>query len=760
MRRLPLLPLAFGVSVGLLIAVGIVSYRSIDSLLRADQRVEQSREALYTLEQLLSELKDAETGQRGYIITGDESFLVPYNAVSAKVPRLLERLHGLVADNKTQMAMLAELRPKMGERLALIQETVRVRREFGLERAAEIVASGRGNVIMDAIRRQVGTMFDEEYRLLAARRKSSNEQARQALYLYPAGTILGIFLMALVFLMLRRQVKERANAEAALRVLTDELEIKVAERTGELVQSNINLTTAIDQQRQTEASLRDTNLRLQGLVDSAPFAVYLLDTLGRVTLWNPAAERIFGYTVEEAIGRTPPHIAPGVQHEFAETFPKYLHERHSTQFEARRQRKDGSAIELIIAATPLHDEAGTPVGLMVVATDVTEQRTAEEQLRQAQKMEAVGQLTGGVAHDFNNLLTVIQGNAELLREITAEQPVRDYAATILRAAERGAELTQRLLAFSRRQALRPESLNLNSLIDEMGALLQRTLREDAELKIAPGRDLWRVTADPTQVENALLNLALNARDAMPQGGKLTVETQNVELSEDYSALHQEVRPGPYVMIAVSDTGTGMTPEIMSRAFEPFFTTKEVGKGSGLGLSMVYGFVKQSGGHLKIYSEFGHGTSVKIYLPKGATQSDAPAPAIETEAVPGGVESVLVVEDDPLVRSYVSEQLRDLGYRVTEAADGRIALEALRRGVGFDLLFTDVVMPGGMNGRQLADQARLLSPRVKVLFTSGYTENAIVHHGKLDAGVHLLNKPYRKAELARAVRRRLDEPQIV
>jgi CheY-like chemotaxis protein len=386
---------------------------------------------------------------------------------------------------------------------------------------------------------------------------------------------------------------------------------------------------------------------------------------------------------------------------------------------------------------------------------VTAQRDAESRLHQVQKMDAVGQLTGGIAHDFNNLLTVIIGALDLDAERIPVE-LRPSLKQALRAAERGAALTHRLLAFSRQQTLMAQKVDFNRLIQGMDELLRRALGEhvDVELKLAP--DLWPALADGGQVENSLLNLAINARDAMPEGGKLAIETANVHLDEDYAGSNSEVTPGDYVMMAVTDTGTGMAPEVLVHAFEPFFTTKEVGKGTGLGLSMIYGFAKQSGGHLKIYSEIGHGTTVRLYLPRLANVGET-AGVVPVAAAPGkgGGETILVVEDNPDVRRLVLRQLSDLGYAVIEAANGPQAMKILNDGVAIDLLFTDVVMPGGMTGRQLAEAAKASRPGLKTLFTSGYTEDSVLRLGKLDPGVRLLSKPYRKHELATRIREALD-----
>ncbi|CAM3305019.1 response regulator [Corallococcus sp. ZKHCc1 1396] len=380
-----------------------------------------------------------------------------------------------------------------------------------------------------------------------------------------------------------------------------------------------------------------------------------------------------------------------------------------------------------------------------------ERRQTEAALRQAQKMEAVGKLTGGVAHDFNNLLQVVSGNLQLLqRDMAGDAKAQRRLETALGAVERGARLSSQLLAFARRQPLAPTALSVGRLVRDMDDLLRRALGEDVEVETVIAGGLWNTSVDRNQLENVILNLAINARDAMDGRGKLTIEAGNAMLDDHYALLHPEVTAGQYVMLAISDTGSGMAPEVMERAFEPFFTTKPEGRGTGLGLSMVYGFVKQSGGHVKIYSEVGHGTSLKIYLPRTFQAAVQPTETA-TGQVEGGTETILVVEDDPAVRGTVVEVLGELGYRVLKATDGQSALAVIQSGLPVDLLFTDVVMPGPVRSPELARQAKELLPDLEVLFTSGYTENAIVHGGRLDPGVSLLSKPYRREDLARKIR---------
>jgi signal transduction histidine kinase/CheY-like chemotaxis protein len=422
------------------------------------------------------------------------------------------------------------------------------------------------------------------------------------------------------------------------------------------------------------------------------------------------------------------------------------------------RRKDGNRRVVDAKLTLIRASDGSPHAVLAVKTDITERLEMEDRLHQSQRLEAVGQLTGGIAHDFNNLLTVILGNAEMLTDDLGEaNPLRPIAEMMVSAAERGAALTNQLLAFSRRQALAPKTVDVNRLLTGLGEMIRRTLGEHIEIQLLTGSSLSSARIDPLQLENAVLNLCINARDAMPNGGQLTIETTDVELDAEYAQAESEVVAGHYVMIAVSDVGTGMAPETLARAFEPFFTTKEVGCGSGLGLSMVFGFMKQSGGHVKIYSELGFGTMVKMYLPSERRTKHASGPTVRAlqAALRGGMERLLLVEDNNLVRQHAASQLRQLGYGIVEAADAVEALHALQEEGDFDLLFTDVVMPGGMNGPQLAAEAKRMRPDLRVLYSSGYTEGASGLRGLLEPGVELLQKPYRRKELAEAIRRALD-----
>lgn len=514
----------------------------------------------------------------------------------------------------------------------------------------------------------------------------------------------------------------------------------------------------VTESRRSEAALRDSEAAASGVLDAALDAYIRMDRDGRVTEWNRVAERTFGWARDEVIGRplADTIIPAGQRAAHEHGLSRYLATgegpllNRRTEVEARH--RDGRLIPIEITILDVKTERGLHFSAFL--RDLTEAKASEAQLRQAQKMEAVGQLTGGVAHDFNNLLTVVIGNLELALPDAQETPLAQMIGDALSAAERGAALTHRLLAFSRQQALQPVLTDLNRIVSGMTDLLRRTLGEDIEIEVRLDPQLWPELADRSQVENALLNLAINSRDAMPDGGKLTIETANASLDEEYAARNDEVEAGDYVMLAVTDTGSGMPPEVVERVFEPFFTTKEAGMGTGLGLSMVYGFAKQSGGHLKIYSEVGHGTTVKLYLPRAGLKEPVVEDRKLAAAGEGGNESILVVEDEAAVRRLVVRNLGRLGYRVLEASDGKQALAILEGQAPIDLVFTDVILPGGMTGRELAERAGTLRPGVRVLFTSGYTESSIVHQGKLDDGVHLLSKPYRREELARKIREAL------
>jgi PAS domain S-box-containing protein len=542
----------------------------------------------------------------------------------------------------------------------------------------------------------------------------------------------------------------------------------------------------ITERNATRRELQSVTNRLDTVLNNTAMAVFLMNEHQQCVYMNGAAEQLTGYSFEETEGRT---LHDVIHHTYPDgrAFPlaecaidHALPENNQMQGEEVFVHKDGSFYPVSYTASPIRDVSGKSLGTVIEAKNITDEIKAREtlknfnaelearieqalsereeieaQLRQAQKMEAVGQLTGGVAHDFNNLLQIIGGNLDLLKRDVAGNVRSEHRIQMASAGvQRGAKLAQQLLAFSRKQALAPKTCHLGQVTSGMGNMLHRALGERIDVEIIVSDQLWNSFVDEAQVESAILNLAINARDAMDGQGRLTIEVSNADVDEFYARRHPGLEPGQYVTLSVTDSGCGMSPEITNKIFEPFFTTKEVGKGTGLGLSMVYGFVKQSGGQVTVYSEEGHGTTFRMYLPRSIEEAEAPNENV-SGAIIGGTENILVVEDDEDVRSTVTGLLKELGYRVLSAEDAAAGLAIIESGARIDLLFTDVVMPGKLQSREMADRAKLLLPDIAVLFTSGYTENSIVHAGRLDDGVSLLSKPYSRDALARRVRECID-----
>ncbi len=508
---------------------------------------------------------------------------------------------------------------------------------------------------------------------------------------------------------------------------------------------------------QAESEARRSQEDYRTLYLKTPVMLHSIDRDGHMINVSDFWLEQMGYGRAEVIGRRSSDFLTEASRKLnlEVGLPALMQHGFVRQMPLQLVRKDGTVFDVLTNSLAARDEAGAFLRSLAVSFDVTDWKRTEMQLRQAQKMEAIGQLTGGIAHDLNNLLTVILANLERAATTTGD-PVRFGRAIVgaQRGADRAAALTAQLLAFSRRQPLEPRVVDVGRLLTRLSDLLRRTLGGAIEIETVTAGGLWFAFCDSSQLESALVNLAVNARDAMRERGKLTLEAGNAWLDDEYAKDQIDVKPGQYVVLAVTDTGSGMAPEIVERAFEPFFTTKPEGKGTGLGLSQVFGFVKQSEGHVKIYSELGQGTTVKIYLPRAPADAAPAADRVSPSIAPPGDETILVVEDDHDVRAAVTGMLKDLGYTVIEAANPDEALRVLQAST-VALLFTDVVMPGSITTKQMVEQALRLQPAIKVLFTSGYTQNAIIHHGRLDEGVHLISKPYKRDQLARKLRSLLD-----
>ena len=748
-ERSPLIPtqrVILGAGLAILLIITAASI-ALDVKSRSDAAwVNQTVQVQKKISDLRVLLRRAESAARGYELYRSAGFSAEFQAVQAQIAPALADLKRGVRDNPDQVALLEGTEPLALRRVEIAAEAMRLRAANDQAGIAALNGRAEGRGLMDTVMGNLDRLSAEEERLLAARSQDSRRTGVVLLGIDVAGAVLILLLVALVMRESRRATGQLQTSLEQTQAAKQALEAAVAERTEHLVTAHDELRLSVNV--------------LQSTFDSMAEAVLVIDADGNVLLSNPAAERMLlhrtGMNLRNLRTLSDVLHGDGVTPMQADELPsvRVLRGEKFEDLEMIVRPHSGNAPRhLMVSGRPMLDGHGEISGAVLVYHDATMSRETERQLYQSQKLDAIGKLTGGVAHDFNNMLTVISGNTETLVESLKQQPELQRVARLIDdAAERCAELIQHLLAFARRQPLQPRNVEINAAIADIAKLLRPTLGEQIQIETVLEQGPMTAHIDPSRLTNAVLNMAINARDAMPNGGKLLLETHRVVLDEAYAQAHADVTAGPYIMLAVSDTGTGMSPDIQLKAFEPFFTTKEVGKGSGLGLSMVYGFVKQSGGHIKIYSEEGHGTTIKLYLPPGEGTAEAPLAA--TSPAEGGAETIFVVEDDPLVRNFVTAQLTGLGYKTIAAPDGKTALDLIAAGQTFDLLFTDVVIPGGMSGRELADEVARLRPGVKVLYTSGYTDNAIVHHGKLDDGVMLLTKPYRRNQLAEMIRKAL------
>ena len=727
-----------GIGLAILLVIGAASI-GLDLKSRSDAAaVDRALGILSKISDMRPLLRRAESAARAFAISGDQEFAREYRQASDAILPALAALIEAVKDNPTEKQLIEETNALVERQVTVNGELIR-RRIMGDTAAFAALVGQEDRAATAAIAGNLEKTVAEERRQLFARRAESETNGRFLLAIDLAGVALILILATVLTVSTRRSRRELQDSLSATQATNEALEAAVAERTEHLVAAH--------------AVLRST-------FHSMAEAVLVIDTKGEILLSNPAAEKMLrfrpGMTVELLRSLSTVFHADGVTPLLVHDMPAsraLRGEAFDTTEIVVRPVSGNPPVHLMISGRPLRDAAGAISGAALVYHDATASRETEHKLLQSQKLDAIGKLTGGVAHDFNNMLTVITGTTETLVAGLAREPALQKTAELIdQAAERCSELIQHLLAFARRQPLQPRNVDINATVLDIAKLLRPTLGEQIEVNSILEQEVATAHIDPSQLANSLLNMAINARDAMPNGGKLLLETRNVVLDEAYAQANPDAKPGPYVMLAVSDNGTGMPQDVLDKVFEPFFTTKEVGKGSGLGLSMVYGFVKQSGGHIRIYSEAGHGTTIKLYLPPARGQVEAAPAAVAP--LPHGNETILVVEDDALVRNFVTAQLQSLGYRTLGAANGPAAMLMVDHGEPFDLLFTDVIMPGGMTGRQLADEVAKRRPGIKVLYTSGYTDNAIVHQGRLDHGVLLLTKPYRKSQLANMVRRAL------
>lgn len=744
---------AFALAVVIVLVGNGLSYLTIRKLASTAEWVAQTQAVLTELEATLSTITDAETGRRGYIITGEEQDLEPYHAALPRIDPQLRRLREMTADNGYEQRLLNRLEALVALRIANLKKSAELRESAGFASPRQIRLTAEGNAAMNGIRQGIADMKKHVQQVLKERTAAAKRGAGRAVLLVGICTLLGLGIIVVGSYLLNGEVIQRELAEEDLRKLNERLEARVRERTAELEGINKELKEQIAQRARAEAE----RSRLVTAIEQSAEAVVITDTEGTIQYVSPPFTTITGYTREDAVGQSVWIL------ESAKRDPAFYQNVWATvragqvwHGELVNRRKDGTLYNEYTTIAPVRNDQGTVTSFVAIKQDITARKQVEQQLLQLQKMETIGRLAGGVAHDFNNLLMVVVGCSDLLLAGMGEHdPLRRHVAMIKQAGERGSSLTRQLLAFSRRQIFAVQELDLNAIVSNLEKMLVRLVGEDIELLLRLSPDLGRVKGDRGQIEQVIMNLALNARDAMPQGGKLTIETANVELDEDYARCHAAVTPGPHVMLAVTDTGCGMDTETQTHIFEPSFSTKEDGKGTGLGLSTVYGIVKQSGGNIWVYSELGQGTTFKVYLARvEAAVPRAPA-ASAPAARTGGTETILLAEDDRALRSLVHGTLESYGYKVLPARNGKEALAVCQQHTGpIHLLLTDLVMPE-MSGRQLAEDLARFRRETKVLYMSGYTNNVIVHHGVLDGGVNLVQKPISPGTLAQKVREVLD-----
>jgi PAS domain S-box-containing protein len=705
-----------GLAFLLIIANAAIALMVLGELHLANAQAERSRQAMLALQEVDSLAEEGGKGQRVYRLFSDTRYLDAYRDAQLKLPAVLQRLRTLTAGDADQTSRLERLSLQIdADRTALAAALTSVPLGNSLAVLPPELAGSMDRT--DAIMATVSGMLQNEQKLLGDRLAAINSRDAIMLGAVAIGSLGSIVLIGVIFLLMRRdagQIEQLAEAHS------DALEY--------------------------------SELRFRRVFDESPLGMLLARQDGQqIVQANPAFCRMLGYGSGELVGFSIPHLVHIDDRALLNdaigraTRPDHV-------IEARCLTRSGEVAWIRVRLTQLGASGERQALLLALAEDVTREKHAEAELRQAQKMEAIGQLTGGIAHDFNNLLGVIIGNVEFLIDAVGQRPdVAELAREILNSALSGADLTRRLLTFARRQTLQPRRIELNAYLPNHLAILRRVLGETIRITPDFADNLWPIRADPSQVGDALLNLAINARDAMPRGGRITIQTANAHVDKDTAAEDGGMDPDDYIVLTVTDTGVGMTPALLERATEPFFTTKEIGAGSGLGLSMIYGFARQSGGHLRIESRLGHGTTVRLYLPRAPHDAMDDHDLADDPSLPHGDESILLVDDNPELRAVGRRHLVSLGYRVTEAESGPAALALLRGQDHYDLLFTDVAMPHGMTGYQLAASARQLLPGLKVLFTTGYAGPETRTEPALPVPGAVICKPYRREELAITMR---------
>jgi len=754
----------FAASVVVFGVCAVASYRQTQRPIVGLANTSQSQTVVSAIDDLRTTLRETLMSADNYLVSGDGVYLGTLQRARASVPSKISALRSLMAENQNAQADLTAIAGLLDEPIATAVAQANSGPDGIPKTPAQKIAALQNNrKVRDKLARkldditslEMGTLFSREERLINAR-------ATSKIFIASTG-LLGILLLSAAFLGLQHQLKKRRMAEVQLRKISDESESHVAQRVSQFQEINRNLIMEAVRREQAEEDVQQQREFLRLVIDTDPNLIFVKGWDGTFMLANRATAEIYGTTVEDLVGKSDADFNKDqeeVEH-FRQDDQAVIASRKAKLIvqESVTDARTGEKRWFQTYKVPLVTSGNSVSNLLGVSTDITSRKLAEEeltqtqeQLVQSQKMDAIGRLAGGLAHDFNNILGVILGYGEQALQTLGQEAIeRRYVHRMVDAGNRAARLMQQLLAFSRKQVLQPRVINLNDVIKDIEQLLERLTGEDIEIRIKLDPELGAVKADPAQMERVIMNLAVNAREAMPKGGKLTIETANTVLDASYTNRHAPVIPGKYAMLAVSDTGIGMDTETQSKIFDPFFTTKGPEKGTGLGLSTVYGVVKQSGGYIWVYSEAGNGAAFKIYLPIVDAATDVIVEPLVSSQSPSGTETILVVEDDKILREFICEVLAANGYSILSASNGAQALQILEQHDGpIHMLLTDVVMPG-MSGRTLTSQSVVAQRGLKVLYMSGYTENAVVHHGVLDPGVHLLQKPFSIGALARKVR---------